>query len=143
MFGVQVTYLSPDTVVQHGLTTGAPVLLANLPKEQILDQVVSFSSDRVNALYLRSSNGTILNVAGSPTGTYAELDKAIFGFYGATKDGVLVSLGFYTLIDFTAARARSRMVGGVGGNSDRWDDSSSYNGDYSPPLYCCLTSLKI
>lgn len=141
--GVQITYVNrdaPDEVRQHGLTEGNPVMLASLPEEQILNKLVSFSNDRVNAMYLQSSNGTILGFAGSPTGTYSEMDKAIFGFYGPTKDNALVSLGFYTLIDFSAFRTKSPQVGGYGLAEVPvfWDDTGSYNGISSHLFYCPL-----
>lgn len=131
--GDQVTYRGvnrPDTVKQHGQTNGSSTLLADLPPEQYLSQVVVWSTDKVHGLYFKSSDGTFSAVAGTPFGTARELLKPIFGFYGGAKDDALVYLGFYILVDFGAARGKTSRVGGknVTGAIDSWEDPSSYNG---------------
>jgi hypothetical protein len=129
--GIQVIYQDlnrTDIVKQHGRTNGSSTILADLPQEQFLGQVVVWSNDSVYGLYFKSNDGTFFKFAGSPFGTPLELQKPIFGFYGGVKDGALVSLGLYTLVDSGAARGPTARVGGMNGTADSWDDTSSSNG---------------
>lgn len=135
--GRQVTYQDldkPDVVKQHGQTNGSSLLLVDLPQGQFLNQVIVWSSDKVYGLYLNSSNGIDSATVGSPVGRPKQLQKPMFGFYGGDKDGALVSLGFYTLVDFAAARGKTPMVGGEVGTYAVWDDTGSYNGTCPPAL---------
>lgn len=111
--------------------------MAELPPEQYLSQVHIWSDDKVRGLFFKSSNRTFLPFAGFPAGTLQELQKPIFGFYVGVKDGALVSLGFYTLVDFGAVRGQTAMVGGKNGTFVNWDDTSSaeaYSGACLPAL---------
>lgn len=149
--GCQVTYLDRekrDNVTQHGQRIGDSILLVDLPLEQYLSQVDVWSSDKVYCLYFTSSDGKSY-YAGNLFGSVRKLQKPIFGFYGGLRDGSLVSLGFYTLLDLAAARDKTAMVGGADLTvpTETWDDTKSYNGaSLSIPcliftFYCTLSAL--
>jgi hypothetical protein len=132
--GLQVTYRSAEnfdvSVVKHGLTNGSPIIMADVPFGQTLNQVVGWSTDKINYLSFRTNNGTNLNVAGKLDGMINyQLDQPIFGCYGGTKDGVLVSLGFYVLAGpFSQSALHGGRTTSVN-NPVLWDDSGRYNGN--------------
>eukprot|EP00884_Botryococcus_braunii_P004893 jgi/Botrbrau1/14404/Bobra.0014s0051.1 len=128
--GIKVVYSggAGDTSFEHGQTGGdsSRVLTFTDSLGEVLVQVSGFSSDnRIDYLLFETSRARYI-FAGTPlpTSKLFRYEMPIFGFYGATKDGVLVSLGFYTLADLKSALAKTAMFG-LGDPRIPWDDSPS------------------
>lgn len=138
-------YGDGNVVLRHGQTTGTCKMVANMTTTQILvsvEAVYNADTDKIEFLSFEDSSGRRIVVGDGGDGGEVnfKLNKAIFGFYGGTKDGLLVALGFHVLQDFSEFRVQSAVVGGRLGFNSQWDDKSSYAGANSPfcPPPSCL-----
>lgn len=130
---LQVTYENPTTVVKHGLTNGSSILVADVATGQVLNKVVAWSSDKIDYLSFTTNTNATFSGAGTPgdSKNYYDINRFIFGCYGGTKDGVLVSLGFYVVL--AGPLVKSALYGGDKDSSTvSWDDSGSYKGNALP-----------
>lgn len=140
----------------YGHTNGTSKVLADLDLSSG-DRITQFmaskvKSNRVDALQVRTkiqeNKGNPAVCAGKcgPFGILpkdaVEVSLPIFGFFGAEKDGDLVSLGTYTLEDFSVPRGKTGLYGGRF-NTTSWDDSfgTSFKGTFPPLLVHALPSL--
>lgn len=136
--GAQVTYKAynvngSETVntTGHGQRDGSPKLRADLNLTRG-DRITKFKaskgpSSRVDFLQITTEKVqdnkvvTSTTSAGNFFAAAVERTLPIFGFYGATKDEALVSLGFYSLEDTSVPQGKTELYGG--GFNTSWDDS--------------------
>lgn len=103
---MQVTYVNfenPDVVLTHGLTSGTSAPLADMGKEEFVLQIFGRSSDLVESLAFKTNTNVVKEIGtlfANGTPNIVQINNPIFGFFGGTKNGLLVSLGFYVLDNY-------------------------------------------